>query len=134
MTLCGMNVKAYIAGSSGVPIALRPDLPTAHSLLGRALMGVGRRDEAVAAFRKELEKDPNDFDSNLYLGVTLKEEQKYDEALGFLQHALEVRPGDLGVLFQIASLHLAERNLERRERAGQTTRSTPAFTGSDPLD
>jgi tetratricopeptide (TPR) repeat protein len=46
----------------------------------------------------------------LYLGVLLKEEQAYDEALPFLKHALQVRPGDLGVRYQIAALHLAERN------------------------
>jgi hypothetical protein len=33
-----------------------------------------------------------------------------------------------------AARSLDGRNLERRERTGQTTRSTPAFTGSDPLD
>ena len=32
-------------------VALNPALPAAHSLLGRALMGAGRRDEAMAAFR-----------------------------------------------------------------------------------
>ena len=76
------------------------------------MRNAAKPEEAEKALRAELGLNPNDFDSNLYLGVTLKEEQKYDEALGFLQHALEVRPGDLGVLFQIASLHLAERNFD----------------------
>src|SRR5262249_27092044 len=45
---------------------LNPNLPTVNSFYGRALMGTGRRPEAAVAFRKELEKNPNDFDSNLY--------------------------------------------------------------------
>ena len=35
------------------------------------VMGTGRRVEAGDAFRKELEKNPNDFESNLYLGLLL---------------------------------------------------------------
>ncbi len=35
---------------------------------------------AAAAFRKELESNPNDFVSNLQLGAILKQDQHYDEA------------------------------------------------------
>src|SRR5207244_1633259 len=97
-------------------VQLSPTLPSAHAFYGRALRSAAKPEEAEKAFRAELSMNPNDFDSNLCLGVTLKEEQKYDEALPFLKHALEVRPGDMGVLYQIASLHLAERNLDDAQR------------------
>ncbi len=73
-------------------------------------------EEAKKAFRAELSLNPNDFYSNLHLGVILKEEQQYQEALPYLKHALEVRPGDPGVLYQIASLHLAARNYTEAQR------------------
>ena len=89
-------------------IELDPKLASAHSIYGRAQMEAANPDEAQKAFREELRIDPNDFDSNLYLGVFLKDEQRYDEALPYLQHALEVRPGDPGVQYQIAAIHLAK--------------------------
>jgi Tfp pilus assembly protein PilF len=97
-------------------IELDPKLVSAHSIYGRALMEAANPEEAQKAFRAELTLNPNDFDSNLYLGAFLKGEQRYDEALPYLQHALEVRPGDPGVRYQIAALHLAEGNLDQAQR------------------
>ena len=109
-------------------VQLSPTLPSAHAFYGRALRSAAKPEEAEKAFRAELSMNPNDFDSNLCLGVTLKEEQKYDEALPFLKHALEVRPGDMGVLYQIASLHLAERNLDDAQRELEAlVKSAPNF-------
>jgi len=97
-------------------IELDPKLPSAHSLYGRALMEAANPDEAQKAFRAELSMNPNDFDSNLYLGVFLKGEQRYDEARPYLQHALEVRPGDPGARYQVAALHLAEGDFSQAQR------------------
>jgi len=97
-------------------IELDPNLVSAHSIYGRALMESANPEEAKKAFRAELSINPNDFDSNLYLGVLLKEEQRYEEALPYLKHALEVRPGDLGVRYQIGALSLAEQNLNEAQR------------------
>ena len=49
-------------------VALNPALPMAHSLYGQALLSTGDREQARAAFAKELALNPNDFESNLYLG------------------------------------------------------------------
>lgn len=97
-------------------VELDPTLPSAHSYYGRALQEAGIPDEAEKAFRAELKINPNDFVANLYLGVLLKEEQDYQAALPLFQHALEVRPGDAGVLYQIAALHLAEHQFDDAQR------------------
>lgn len=97
-------------------LELNPNLPSAHSLYGRALRHMGNPEDAKTAFHAELSLNPNDFDANLYLGVILKEEEQFEEALPFLKHALEVRPGDLGVLYQIAALHLAARAFNDAQR------------------
>lgn len=86
---------------------LKPDLPGLQSLLGRAMMGVGRRDEAEAAFRRELEKNPNDFHANLYLGMFLKEQARLDEAQEHLKRAGRLRPQDPAVLYLLGALDLA---------------------------
>jgi tetratricopeptide (TPR) repeat protein len=97
-------------------IELDPKLVSAHSIYGRALMEAANPEEAQKAFSAELSINPNDFDSNLYLGVFLKEEQRYDEALPYLQHALEVRPGDPGVRYQIAAIRLAKQDYREAQR------------------
>ena len=68
---------------------------------------MSRSDEAAEHFRRELLSNPNDFDSNLFLGMHLqKAEQKYDEALAHFQRALRVRPGSPDARYQIALVYL----------------------------
>jgi tetratricopeptide (TPR) repeat protein len=97
--------------------ALDPKLSTVWSLLGRALMGTGRRPEAVEAFRRELQTNPNDFDSNLYLGLLLKDAGELDVALAHLRRASRLRPQDARVLYGLGSLHLAAGRIDEAETA-----------------
>ena len=97
-------------------IELDPKLPSAHALYGRAVMATGDPAKAIDAFRSELRIDSNDFDSNLYLGVLLKQDQKYAEALPYLRRALEVRPGAPDVRYQIASLQFSSGNIAGAEK------------------
>lgn len=96
---------------------LDPKLPTVHSLLGRALMDTGRRPEAAAAFRLELQNNPNDFDSNLYLGLLLKDDNQLDEAYDHLKRASRLRARDSRVLYGLGTLHLAAGRVEEAEKA-----------------
>jgi tetratricopeptide (TPR) repeat protein len=96
---------------------LNPTLPTVHSFHGRALLGMGRREEATAAFRKELERNANDFDANLYLGLLLKDEGKLDESLDRLKRADRLRPSDPRVVYGLGALHLAAGRVEDAQRA-----------------
>jgi tetratricopeptide (TPR) repeat protein len=98
-------------------VELDPNLPTVHSLHGRALMESGRRPEAAEAFRRELAGNPNDFDSNLYLGLLLKDEGTPDEALDHLKRASRLRPQDPRVLYGLGSLHLAQGRVAEAEKA-----------------
>jgi superkiller protein 3 len=98
-------------------VELDPKLPTVHSLQGRALMETGRRPEAAEAFRRELEVNPNDFDSNLYLGLLRRDEGKLDEALDHLKRASRLRGQDPRVLYGLGSTHLAAGRVEEAEKA-----------------
>jgi len=97
-------------------VALNPGLPTVHSFYGRALMGTGRRDEASEAFRRELERNPNDFDANLYLGLLTKDNDRLDESLDRLKRASRLRPNDARVLYGLGSLHLRTGHIEEAQR------------------
>jgi tetratricopeptide (TPR) repeat protein len=94
-------------------VALNPELPTVHSLYGRALLETGNRDRARAEFEAEIARNPLDFDAQLYLGVLLKEEQAYDQAMTHFERALGVRPGDPGVRYQIVTIHVSRGETEK---------------------
>ena len=98
-------------------VELDPRLPTVHSVHGRALMDAGRREEAAAAFRRELAVNPNDFDSNLYLGLLLKDEGTLDESFDHLRRASRLRPQDPRVLYGLGSLHLSAGRVAEAETA-----------------
>jgi Flp pilus assembly protein TadD len=70
-----------------------PELPSLQSYYGQALLNTGDPDAAAEAFRKELARDPIDFDSNLHLAEILIERKKQDEAAPLLDRASRVRPG-----------------------------------------
>jgi tetratricopeptide (TPR) repeat protein len=75
-------------------------------------MDNGNLPAARAAFEKELQQNPNDFESNLNLAVLLKQDQDYDGARKLLDRALRVRPGHLAALYQVAAIDLATGKLD----------------------
>jgi len=109
-------------------VALNAALPGAHSLLGRALMGAGRRDDSVTAFTTELSRNPNDFDANLYLGIMLKDDGKLDEAHEHLKRAQRLRSRDVAVQYALGALHLAAgRTEEARQALEVVTAESPDY-------
>lgn len=109
-------------------VELNPKLPDVYSYYGLALLATGDMAGASDAFHKELESNPNDFVSNLQLGVVLKQDQRYDDARKSFERALRVRPGDPGVRYQLATLDLSAGKLELAcAELEKLTRETPQF-------
>ena len=79
---------------------------------------------------RELEVNPNHFDSHLLLGLLLRQDSKTDEAMAHLQKALVLRPGDPGVRYQIALVEIADERPRggARRRSRPWSRKTPRFT------
>jgi tetratricopeptide (TPR) repeat protein len=94
-------------------VKLNPKLRLVNSLYGKALLMLGHREEAMHYFREELAIDPNEFVSNLYLGVLLNQGEQYQEAIPFLVRALHVRPGDAAVRYQLVVGEMGMGNLEK---------------------
>ena len=61
-------------------VELNPQLPVANGLLGRALLRNGEHEAALRAFLRELEINPDDFDTNLQVGELKKRDQQFDDA------------------------------------------------------
>ena len=97
-------------------VKLNPKLPSAHYIYGTALLTLGHREEAMRCFREELAIDPNEFGSNLYLGVLLNQSQEYKEAMPYLARALQVRPGEPAARYQIVLSEIGMGNLEEARK------------------
>lgn len=76
-------------------IALTPDVSVAHLLRGRILLEMGRAEEALAAFAKGGEIDPENADMAYYRGVVLESVGRRTAALEAFQAASAIDPTDL---------------------------------------
>jgi tetratricopeptide (TPR) repeat protein len=92
-------------------VELNQKLPMVNSFYGQTLSRMGATEEAMVAFRRELEINPNDFDSCLQMGVLLKQDQKLDEARDYFRRALTVRPSEPNARFYLASIDVAQGKL-----------------------
>jgi tetratricopeptide (TPR) repeat protein len=111
-----------------VAVKLNPKLPLAHYLYGQALLTLGHRSEAMQCFREELAIDPNEFGSNLYLGVLLNQGEDYKGAIPYLARALQVRPDDPAVRYQIAIGQIGMGNLEQARKSLEAlVKDSPSF-------
>jgi tetratricopeptide (TPR) repeat protein len=109
-------------------VSLNPRLPGAHARLGELLLAQGESEAARSAFTQELALDPDEFTSNLNMGVLAKEDQAYAEARRYLDRALNKRPKDPGVRYQIATVDLATGSFEQaREALEVLIKESPEF-------
>jgi tetratricopeptide (TPR) repeat protein len=109
--------------------ALNPNLPEVHGLYAQALRVTGDPDQALKEFKAELASDPYDFESNLYMGAMLREQNQLEEARPYLTRALATRPGDMGVRYQIAAITLSEGKFdEARRELESIIKDAPQFT------
>jgi Flp pilus assembly protein TadD len=108
---------------------LNPQLPDVYSAYGSALMATGDTVAASAAFRKELDANPNDFTAHLDLGVLEKQDQHYEEAMTRFRRAMELRPGDIGVRYQIATIYVLTSDVKAAQRELESiVKESPQFT------
>jgi tetratricopeptide (TPR) repeat protein len=62
--------------------------------LGRAYAGLNNHDDAIRAFRKQLEVDPYHSRANSDLALELQRQGKFDDAVGAYRKQIEIAPSD----------------------------------------
>jgi tetratricopeptide (TPR) repeat protein len=88
-------------------LELNPKLAGVQAWHGRVLMRLGDTEKAKTAFRTELAANANDFEANLYLGILLRQDKQFDEALGHLQRAIQLRPREQYARYHLAAVYAA---------------------------
>jgi tetratricopeptide (TPR) repeat protein/4-amino-4-deoxy-L-arabinose transferase-like glycosyltransferase len=89
-------------------LALAPDYPNAHHLMGVALAELGRPDEAERHYRAAIAGDPATALPYYCLGTLLAEQQRWDEAIEQYRLALERDP-TYGSTYGNLAIALAQR-------------------------
>jgi tetratricopeptide (TPR) repeat protein len=126
-----MNVQDFAGAREefAKAVALDPKLPEVHVLYAKALLFTGDSDQSAKEYKTELTVDPYNFDANLQLGASARQEQSYEEADQFFKRALETRPGDPGVRYQQALTAIDEGHLEEaRQILEALVKQSPQFT------
>jgi len=88
-------------------LELNSKLPGVQAWHGRVLMRLGDTEKAKTAFRTELAANANDFEANLYLGILLRQDKQFDEALAHLQRAIQLRPREQYARYHLAAVYAA---------------------------
>jgi tetratricopeptide (TPR) repeat protein len=110
-------------------VELNPELPDVYTYYGAALVATGDQEGAKDAFAKALKQDPNNFDANLRMGFLLRNDQNFHDSMHYLKHALEIRPGDFGVRYQIAAIELSTGELPQAQSDLESlVKDAPNFT------
>lgn len=122
----GMGMKA--APEIARAVELNPDLPGVHSLYANALRQNHDLEGAAIEYKKELEKNPNDYEANLWLGLLKRDEDRLDEAMEYLKRAGRMRPKDPAVAYALGRVHQAAGRLEEARKAfEQLVAASPDF-------
>jgi tetratricopeptide (TPR) repeat protein len=75
-------------------VELQPENPIAWQVWGRYLNATGKPDSAVVALERSLELDPSQGGTYSELALVLSDQQQYDDALAWIEKALDESPGD----------------------------------------
>ncbi len=105
---------------------LVPESSNGLRLMGSALMAAGRLDEAEAAFRRALERNPGDPASRLDLALLLAGRGRVGEARAGLEALAADWPGRAEILAPLGALHAGE------GRRGEALEALTAAARADP--
>jgi len=127
-TALRLNEFERARDDSDAALRLNPQLPGALTLRGMVLPYLGDDQGAIAALRKALEANPDDFDAHLNLGAVLHTARQLDDARQHLKRALELRPDSNMARYEMARLERTEGKLEAAAMDfEQVIRNDPAW-------
>jgi tetratricopeptide (TPR) repeat protein len=111
-TALKMNEFERARDYAGAALRLNPRLPGGDTLRGTVLSYLGDTQGAIAALRKAVEADPNDFDAQVALGAVMHTERDLDGARQHLQRALQLKPDSTLARYEWARLERTEGHVE----------------------
>jgi len=118
-TLRNASVQAAKAGNLDQALSfldtgiwLNPQEPKMY-LLKASLLRKKGDPSYVDVLRQGVEKVPDDPDLNYHLGVALKDEGRYDEAIPYLEKAAQLKPDDANIPFNLGVVYFEKEQYDK---------------------
>jgi Tfp pilus assembly protein PilF len=116
-----LNVPDLTAAQREAQAAVErnPERPHAHYVAGLVAKSQNRVDDAVAAFGRVLQMDPDDVGANVNLAQIRLQQQKYSDAEALLRRAVETEPYNSTAAYSLATalLRSGQRDDGQKEMA-----------------
>lgn len=84
-------------------IALAPNAPQPHYIIGLIAKTQARPDDAIAPFQQVLKVDPSDVGANVNLGQIYSQQRKFNEAVALFRVALAAEPYNATALYNLGT-------------------------------
>lgn len=81
--------------------------------MGTAQMELGKYDDAVASFHKQLDANPKDESVNTRLGIALYDEKKYDQAEAAFRKQLQIKPLDADAYTYLGAVYIDQNEFDK---------------------
>src|SRR6185369_4766936 len=109
------NVPDLVAAQreAQAAIALAPNAPQPHYILGLIAKTQARSEDAIGPFQQVLKFDPNDVGANVNLGQIYSQQRKYPEAIAAFRTAVAAEPYDATALYNLGTTLI--RSAQREE-------------------
>jgi tetratricopeptide (TPR) repeat protein len=101
-TLIDLNEFTRARADLETALRLNPNLPRVYTLVGMARDLDGDAASAEPVLRTALQRDPNDFDANLYLGAILYKRRDMAQAKIYLDRATRLKPSNPTAGYEMA--------------------------------
>ncbi len=98
-------------------VALAPDIPQPHYILGLIAKLQSKPEEALAAFQRVLKIDPNDVGANINVGQLYSQQRKYPEAIAAFRLALAAEPYNATALYNLGQALMRAGQREEGQKA-----------------
>jgi cytochrome c-type biogenesis protein CcmH/NrfG len=120
-------------------IALAPNAPQPHYILGLIAKTEARAEEAIAPFQQVLKIDPNDVGANVNLGQIYSQQRKFPEAIAVFRVALAAEPYNSTALYNLGTALIRAAQREEGQRILQRfqefrTRGSGSSLGTSYLE
>jgi len=120
-------------------IALAPNAPQPHYILGLIAKTQARADDAIAPFQQVLKIDPNDVGANVNLGQIYSGQKKYPEAIAAFRVALAAEPYNSTALYNLGTALIRAGQREEGQKVIQRfqefrTRGSGSTLGNNYLE
>lgn len=98
--------------------------------MGTVQMELGKYDDAIASFRKQLEANPKDDSANVRLGIAFYDENKYGDAEAAFRKQLQVKPLDADAYTYLGAVYIDRNEFDKaRTELGKAAVLSPESAG-----